>query len=825
MKNKKYFLIPITVFVFSFILLKIFDVSYSASNANYSYQYIRRNMLSHHFISSNGGNASGTILIKDGNRSSNDGTATLVYCAKRGKKISGASGYSKENISSSGYSTDQQNRLKAILMNSYPYISLAELKNNLKATDTGIGASVYADNLFDTLDVQEAMTATQAAIWNVVDNTTRYRYDTTKNISSVTYKYFNVGRVNWQNCASYNFQGYGAKSTILQDGDTQSSVCAYKARGTSKLDTRINALIDWYLSLTSTTSSNNDVTSFAYSNAVWENIGSKLTVNIRAVGNLDYNNSNYQIKFTDLNGNVIDNSNISATPITESGAIKGYTYVIDGITTKGVNANISITKTGLPTNVYYYRPKNNSSQAFIGIDSGNISITNNLTILNDGTGQLIVYKVRDSETGVSYTETTQSSASQTTTDNLCATGSVTCLQGAYIALYSRDKTTVIKEFVSSATAPEIITDLPDGIYYIKELTPPIGYLPNEEFLEVIIENGNIATATINNDPTKICFEKVSSANGETLDGAKFRVEGAEGGTFEEFTTSSQQDLYCIEGQLESGYYYLVEEEAPENFVKSNIIYKFSVGKFDPNDIVDEIEEGENVVFVESNNDVITITNKPGVVITKSDLSTGGCVEGAKLVVKDQNGNVVDEWTSSCDVGSDSHEISLDPGTYTLTEEITPEGYATAETITFTVDSNGNVDTSLDMKDAPIEACILKTSEDSEEGLPGGEFEIYKEDGTLYEKFTSDYVATCFPYMPVGTYTIKEVKAPEGYKISNEEITITVEDTSERQIFEITNELDVPKTSLDYSRIIIIIASVFMVFGVCLVGYYGYKKQK
>ena len=145
-----------------------------------------------------------------------------------------------------------------------------------------------------------------------------------------------------------------------------------------------------------------------------------------------------------------------------------------------------------------------------------------------------------------------------------------------------------------------------------------------------------------------------------------------------------------------------------------------------------------------------------------------------MVVKDQNGNVVDEWTSSCDVGSDSHEISLDPGTYTLTEEITPEGYATAETITFTVDSNGNVDTSLDMKDAPIEACILKTSEDSEEGLPGGEFEIYKEDGTLYEKFTSDYVATCFPYMPVGTYTIKEVKAPEGYKISNEEVTITVE---------------------------------------------------
>ena len=130
-----------------------------------------------------------------------------------------------------------------------------------------------------------------------------------------------------------------------------------------------------------------------------------------------------------------------------------------------------------------------------------------------------------------------------------------------------------------------------------------------------------------------------------------------------------------------------------------------------------------------------------------------------------------------------------------------------------------------MKDAPIEACILKTSEDSDEGLPGGEFEIYTEDGTLYETFVSDYVETCFPYMPVGTYTIKEVKAPDGYKITNEETTIVVKDTAEKQVFEITNEVDVPKTSLDYSRIIIIIASVFMVFGICLVGYYGYKKQK
>ena len=129
-------------------------------------------------------------------------------------------------------------------------------------------------------------------------------------------------------------------------------------------------------------------------------------------------------------------------------------------------------------------------------------------------------------------------------------------------------------------------------------------------------------------------------------------------------------------------------------------------------------------------------------------------------------------------------------------------------------------------DTSLEIYLDEKKLDTIERYPRKDvFEIYKEDGTLYEKFTSDYVATCFPYMPVGTYTIKEVKAPDGYKITNEETTIVVKDTAEKQVFEITNEVDVPKTSLDYSRIIIIIASVFMVFGICLVGYYGYKKQK
>ena len=62
-------------------------------------------------------------------------------------------------------------------------------------------------------------------------------------------------------------------------------------------------------------------------------------------------------------------------------------------------------------------------------------------------------------------------------------------------------------------------------------------------------------------------------------------------------------------------------------------------------------------------------------------------------------------------------------------------------------------------------------------------------------------------------------------IGKEAVEIVVKDTSETQLFEIENELEVPKTSMDASRMVVIIASIFMTFGLVLVGYYGYKKQK
>ena len=64
------------------------------------------------------------------------------------------------------------------------------------------------------------------------------------------------------------------------------------------------------------------------------------------------------------------------------------------------------------------------------------------------------------------------------------------------------------------------------------------------------------------------------------------------------------------------------------------------------------------------------------------------IEGYKVLIKDANGIEIDIWFYTNEV----HYVELEKGTYTLTEVIAPKGYVlSTETITFTVDENGNVD--------------------------------------------------------------------------------------------------------------------------------------
>ena len=92
---------------------------------------------------------------------------------------------------------------------------------------------------------------------------------------------------------------------------------------------------------------------------------------------------------------------------------------------------------------------------------------------------------------------------------------------------------------------------------------------------------------------------------------------------------------------------------------------------------------EGVMLVE---DAMTVVK-----VSKVDVADGKELEGAKIQIIDENGNVVDEWTST----KEAHVVTgLKTGVkYTLHEVVAPNGYEIASDTTFTIDKYGNVTSS------------------------------------------------------------------------------------------------------------------------------------
>lgn len=84
-------------------------------------------------------------------------------------------------------------------------------------------------------------------------------------------------------------------------------------------------------------------------------------------------------------------------------------------------------------------------------------------------------------------------------------------------------------------------------------------------------------------------------------------------------------------------------------------------------------------------------------ISKRDITNEAEVPSAKLSILDSDGNVVESWTS----GEEPHRIDrLEPGDYTLVEEMTPNRYDKATEVPFTVLPSGELQTVV-MYDEPI----------------------------------------------------------------------------------------------------------------------------
>ena len=162
-------------------------------------------------------------------------------------------------------------------------------------------------------------------------------------------------------------------------------------------------------------------------------------------------------------------------------------------------------------------------------------------------------------------------------------------------------------------------------------------------------------------------------------------------------------------------------------------------------------------------------------ITKIDSKTKKGLAGATFVLYDNSGKQITTWTST----TGAHIIqNLPNGTYKLKETKAPAGYKISkELTTFTIsDTKRNIAIKVE-NTLYSKVSIIKIDSKTKVALAGAEFVLYDNSGKKITTWTSTGKAHVIQNLPNGTYTLKETKAPAGYKISKESTNFTISDTN------------------------------------------------
>lgn len=162
---------------------------------------------------------------------------------------------------------------------------------------------------------------------------------------------------------------------------------------------------------------------------------------------------------------------------------------------------------------------------------------------------------------------------------------------------------------------------------------------------------------------------------------------------------------------------------------------------------------------------------------KTDVTGDKEVKGAQLTITDEDGNVVDQWTSTEKVHS--IEGLVVGKTYTLSETVTAKDYVKATDIKFTVKNSSELET-VTMKDKQV--SFTKTDVTGEKEVEGATITVTdKETGKVVDKWTSGKDSHFINGLEEGrTYILSETVSPEEYvKSTDIEFTVSKEKVNEK----------------------------------------------
>lgn len=397
---------------------------------------------------------------------------------------------------------------------------------------------------------------------------------------------------------------------------------------------------------------------------------------------------------------------------------------------------------------------------------------------------------------------------------------------------------VVCHSVTDSAGKITIDDLFMGHYELKEILTNEGYVLSETVHDIVLDQKDTTTKEYvmnvtesNISPVgKIDIIKTDKDTGELLSGVVFEL-------------TAKEDIYSLDGRhtliyksgdtvskdiaqdglymtnelgeihisdLPLGQYQLKEVQTLEGYYTNDTVY----------DIDLSYDCSDKLVYFTS----VEVKNvKSTTEITKVDATDSKELEGAKLSLRDKDGNIVEEWVS----GKEAHIIrGLKVNEqYVLHEDLAPIGYATSSDVSFTVKDNGEV-TKVTMKDEITKADISKVDATTSKELEGAHLSLKDEEGNLIEKWVSGKKPHRITGLTAGkTYVLHEDLAPLGYQTASD-IEFTVMDTGEVQKVIMKDELKptIVKTGDDTEIwTIVTLAGASVLLGIAIV--YRIKRKK
>ena len=392
------------------------------------------------------------------------------------------------------------------------------------------------------------------------------------------------------------------------------------------------------------------------------------------------------------------------------------------------------------------------------------------------------------------------------------------------------------------TLTEDVTNLKNNLVQIKignnafitGNSTNVKVLPNEE-VKAIVKNTLEAGG--------IVLTKVDADTKKPIEGVKFSLYFINGNNEEEakdiygnlvgIQTTTKEGKIAFQN-LPYGKYKIVEVENPEEgyvIAESQTI------------IIDK-----DNAYYKSNFE----NKRIKLIINKTNIDGSKELENAKFNILDKK---TKETYKEIEITKDNKTLILKPGEYIITEVVAPTGYQKLfDTIEIKVDNKGKItlnskndyvtldDNVLTIKNDTRKVSISKADITTNKELEGAELVLIKKTGET-EVEVIKWTSTKTPYrieLEAGTYILKELKVPTGYKNDpivlefsvDENGVVTIISEISKYYKSVDNEItiynekpiDVPDTGKTMKVVLIVVGTLLIGGGSYLTFKYGKRKE-